>query len=73
MRIQKALLGIDYEVIVVDDNSPDGTAEGEIYMAKPKAQWLVTDLQLSLAQMAVKREKPKEKFFPSAYRWLLEE
>jgi len=25
MRIQKALLGIDYEVIVVDDNSPDGT------------------------------------------------
>jgi hypothetical protein len=52
---------------------PDGTAEGEIYMEKPKTQWLVTDLQLSLAQMAVKREKPKEKFFPSAYRWLLEE
>ena len=52
---------------------PEGTAEGEIYMAKPKAQWLVADLQLSLAQMAVKLEKPNEKFFPSAYRWLLEE
>jgi hypothetical protein len=51
----------------------DGTAEGEIYMTKPGGQWLVSDLQLSLAQMSVAREKPKEKFFPSAYRWLLEE
>ena len=50
-----------------------GTAEGEIYMSKPAAQWLVSDLQLSMAQMAVTKEKPKEKFFPSAYRWLLEE
>jgi hypothetical protein len=51
----------------------EGTAEGEVYLSKSGAQWLVSDLQLSLAQMALKREKPKEKFFPSAYRWLLEE
>jgi hypothetical protein len=42
-------------------------------MSKPAAQWLVSDLQLSMGQMAVTKEKPKEKFFPSAYRWLLEE
>ena len=51
----------------------DGTSEGEIYMTKAATQWLVSDLQLSLAQLAVKREKPKEKFFPAAYRWLLED
>jgi len=51
----------------------DGTAEGEIYMARTGRKWLVSDLQLSLAQLAVKREKSKEKYFPSAYRWLLEE
>ena len=51
----------------------EGTAEGEIYMARTGKKWLVTDLQLSLAQLAVKREKSKEKYFPSAYRWLLEE
>jgi len=26
-RIDKALVGVDYEVVVVDDNSPDGTAD----------------------------------------------
>jgi hypothetical protein len=52
---------------------PEGTSEGEIYMAREGKQWRVADLQLSLAQMAVKREKSKQKFFPSAYRWLLEE
>jgi hypothetical protein len=52
---------------------PDGTAEGEIYMSRDGKKWLVSDLQLSLAQLAVKREKAKEKYFPSAYRWLLEE
>jgi hypothetical protein len=51
----------------------EGTSEGEIYLAKAGTQWLVSDLQLSLAEMAVKREKPKEKYFPSAYRWLLED
>ena len=51
----------------------EGTAEGEIYMAPAGKKWLVSDLQLSLAQLAVKREKAKEKYFPSAYRWLLEE
>jgi hypothetical protein len=53
--------------------SADGSAEGEIYMARAGKKWLVSDLQLSLAQLAVKREKSKEKYFPSAYRWLLEE
>ncbi len=52
---------------------PTGTSEGEIYIAPSGSQWLVTDLQLSLAQLSVRREKPKEKFFPLEYRWLLEE
>jgi hypothetical protein len=51
----------------------DGTSEGEIYMSHVGKLWLVSDLQLSLAQLAVKKEKPKEKFFPSTYRWLLED
>ena len=51
----------------------DGTSEGEIYMAREGTQWRVSDLQLSLAALAVTREKPKKKFFPSAYRWLLED
>lgn len=51
----------------------EGSAEGEIYMARAGKKWLVSDLQLSLAQLAVKHEKSKEKYFPSAYRWLLEE
>jgi hypothetical protein len=50
-----------------------GTSEGQIYLASSGSQWLVADLQLSLAQLSVKREKPKEKFFPLEYRWLLEE
>jgi hypothetical protein len=52
---------------------PQGTSEGEIYIAKSGSNWLVADLQLSLAQLSLKREKPKEKFFPLEYRWLLEE
>lgn len=51
----------------------DGTSEGEIYMSRVGKLWLVSDLQLSMAQMAIKKEKPKEKFFPSTYRWLLED
>jgi hypothetical protein len=51
----------------------EGTSEGEIYVAPSGPLWLVADLQLSLAQLSVKREKPKEKFFPLEYRWLLEE
>jgi hypothetical protein len=50
-----------------------GTAEGEIYMMPENRQWLVSDLQVSLADLRVKREKPKDKFFPSSYRWLLGE
>jgi hypothetical protein len=51
----------------------DGTSEGEIYMSRVGKAWLVSDLQLSMAQLAVKKEKSKEKFFPSTYRWLLED
>jgi hypothetical protein len=51
----------------------EGTSEGEIYVAQSGSTWLVADLQLSLAQLSVKQEKPKEKFFPLEYRWLLEE
>jgi hypothetical protein len=50
----------------------EGTSEGEIYMTRAGKQWLVSDLQLTLAQLAVKRTTSKEKYFPSAYRWLLE-
>jgi hypothetical protein len=53
--------------------SAEGTSEGEIYIAQSGSGWLVADLQLNLAQLSVKREKPKEKFFPLEYRWLLEE
>jgi hypothetical protein len=51
----------------------DGATEGEIYMARAGDQWLVSDVQISLAGLAVKRPPAKEKFFPSAYRWLLED
>ena len=50
-----------------------GTAEGAMYFERAGAVWLVADLQVSLAQLAVARTAPKEKFFPSAYRWLLED
>jgi hypothetical protein len=50
-----------------------GTSEGVLYVAPSGSEWLVADLQLSLAQLTVKREKPKEKFFPLEFRWLLEE
>jgi len=50
-----------------------GTSEGEIAMARTAGHWLVTDLQISMDDMQVKAEKPKERFFPSSYRWMLEE
>jgi hypothetical protein len=50
-----------------------GTSEGVIYLARSGSEWLVADLQLSLAQIGVAHERPQEKFFPSAYRWLLED
>jgi len=51
----------------------EGSSEGEIYVSRAGKEWLVSDFQINLAQLAVKREKPKDRFFPSAYRWLLEE
>jgi hypothetical protein len=51
----------------------EGTSEGEIYVTHAGSRWLVADLQISLADLSVKSEKPKEKFFPLDYRWLLEE
>ena len=51
----------------------DGTSEGEIYVSPSGSQWLIADLQLSLARLSVRQDKPKEKFFPLEYRWLLEE
>lgn len=51
----------------------EGSTEGEIYVERSGSKWLVADLQISLAELSVKSEKPKEKFFPLEYRWLLEE
>jgi hypothetical protein len=51
----------------------NSSSEGEIYVARSGSKWLVADLQLSLAQLSVKSDKPREKFFPLDYRWLLEE
>ena len=50
-----------------------GATEGEIYLVRSGKQWLVDDLQLSLDQLSVKREKSNTRFFPSPYRWLMQE
>ncbi len=50
-----------------------GAAEGEIYLRKENREWLIADIQISAAELATARERPKEKFFPSPYRWLLGE
>lgn len=50
-----------------------GTSEGEITLAQTARQWLVTDFQISLGALQEKPEKPKERFFPSSYRWMLEQ
>ena len=49
------------------------SSEGEIYMAASGRQWVVADIQLSLGELAVKKERSKDKYFPSEYRWLLKE
>ena len=50
-----------------------GTSEGEISLARVGGHWLVTDLQISMDDLQAKQEKPTERFFPSSYRWMLEE
>jgi hypothetical protein len=50
-----------------------GTSEGEIALARTGGHWLVTDLQISMGDLKVKKEKPKDRFFPSSYRWMLEQ
>jgi hypothetical protein len=50
-----------------------GTAEGEIYLGKESGRWVVTDAQINPAALALARQKPARKFFPSPYRWLLGE
>jgi hypothetical protein len=52
---------------------PVGTGEGEISLARTGGHWNVTDLQISMDDLQVKSEKPKERFFPSSYRWMLED
>jgi len=49
------------------------STEGEIYLAPIGRLWLVADMQISLGELAVKKEKSKDKYFPSDYRWLLQE
>ncbi len=50
-----------------------GTSEGEIYLARSANTWLVADVQVNLADLAVPPAAPKGPFLPSPYRWLLEE
>lgn len=50
-----------------------GTSEGEITLVQAGRQWLVSDFQVSLSALQEKPEKPKDRFFPSSYRWMLEE
>lgn len=50
-----------------------GSTEGEISLDRSGGHWLVSDLQISLDDLQVKRDKPKDRFFPSSYRWLLQE
>jgi len=50
-----------------------GASEGEIYLVRSGKQWLVDDVQINLDQLTVKREKSNTRFFPSPYRWLLQE
>ena len=50
-----------------------GTSEGEIAMARTGGHWLITDIQISMDDMQAKPEKPTQRFFPSSYRWMLEE
>ncbi len=50
-----------------------GSSEGEIYLSRAAGQWLIADVQIDLAQLAVPRTPSKERFFPSPYRWLLED
>lgn len=51
----------------------EGTSEGEIFMTRAGGHWLVSDFQISMEDLKVKQEKPKERFFPSSYRWMLQE
>jgi hypothetical protein len=50
-----------------------GATEGELYLRRENRQWLVADIQISAAGLAEARERPKQKFFPSPYHWLLGE
>ncbi len=50
-----------------------GTAEGDLYLAKDGGSWLVSDLQVNMAQLAAPRVERGGRFFPSPYRWLLGE
>ncbi len=50
-----------------------GTSEGELTLEHSARQWLISDFQISLGALQVKPEKPKDRFFPSSYRWMLEE
>lgn len=49
----------------------DGSAEGELYARREGGVVLVSDLQIDLARMRVRRARPDRTFFPSPYRWLL--
>ena len=51
----------------------EGTSEGEIFMTRAGGHWLVSDFQISMDDLKVKQEKSKERFFPSSYRWMLQE
>jgi hypothetical protein len=73
-RIGKAVMDNNQELSVnVRLFKGQSSTEGEIYMAKIKDAWVITDFQVGLTLLAEKQPKDTEPFSPSSYKWLLKD
>jgi len=50
-----------------------GTASGELFFLESERQWMISDIQIRFESLAQQQAPGEEKFFPSSYRWLLDE
>jgi hypothetical protein len=50
-----------------------GSAEGELFLRKEEKSWLIADIQLRFESLAEKQVRGQERFYPSTFRWLLDE